>query len=169
MSSIDLNKTETGRLAALMVADAEGGRPWHPEELGAILRHQLAAPLDEDLGRIVAAAGRSDRKTGPDPVSFADLLQHPDPPPELLEAAKRFAKAQRGRGDAGLPEEVAAVLYHASIVAARLRLGLRISDLGDAALREGLRWALGLPWLDEPTRALLQDGVALLDAGAGST
>ena len=90
--------------------------------------------------------------------SFNDLLHHPRPPIELLELTKAFAKACRSHPDSPLPDEVATVLYLGSIVAAMTRCDRPISKLGSDGLRHGLDWALNQPWLDQPTRNLLEEG-----------
>jgi hypothetical protein len=76
----------------------------------------------------------------------------------LLELTRRFAKACRSRTGAPLPDEIATVLYFASIVAAMLRCGRRISKLDDEALVHALDWALDQPWLDASMRDLLCRG-----------
>ena len=159
-SAVALSQSGPEPLAALL---AEGGRPsglWQPEELGAIFRHQMAAPLLADLG---APAGVQDAPR----QSFADLLRHPSPPLALIEQVKDFAKTNAEHPEDGLPREIAAVLYYACIAAALLRLGARISKLPDADLGRGLRWAAEQPWLDEPTRQLLAGALAAVPpAGA---
>jgi hypothetical protein len=75
---------------------------------------------------------------------------------ELLELAKDFGKALRLDSSCGVPAEVATVIYYASIVAARVRLGRRISDLDEAALRRGVEWTLAQPWLDAAMRAMFE-------------
>lgn len=156
------------RLAALFdVSAADGaGRLWQDEELGAVLRHQLSAPLRVDLvslGR--SLAGKIETLTdslGLTLKSFGDLLSHPHPPVELLKLAKNFAKACRISPRSPLPREVATVLYFASVAAALARCRCRITSLTDAALSDGFRWVLDQPWLDDRTRALVREGTACL-------
>ncbi len=141
---------------------------WPQEELAAIWRHQLAAPvqaeapgvripLDEGLGRRVAGLVR-----GRCIVTFGDLFQHPHPPMELLQEVKDFAKANRDHPESLLPPEISSLLYYASIAAALLRCGHRISRLDDVALRQGIEWALAQPGLDEKTLTLLKAGLEFL-------
>jgi hypothetical protein len=136
-------------------------RLWQPEELGAILVHQCEASLARDLEPFVSdlAARLADAaaEDGPPLRTFGDLLAHPRPPLELLDAVKQFARHCRTHPDGPLPEEIATVLYLAAIVAARVRLGERITSMDDAALRSALDWALGQPWLDPATRTLLDE------------
>jgi hypothetical protein len=86
--------------------------------------------------------------------SFADLFQHPAPLVELLELVKDFAKANLDHPESGLPGEIAAALYYASIAAALVQLDARISQLPDADLQRGLNWTREQAWLDEPTKEL---------------
>jgi len=146
-------------LAALMEGSAEQARLWRPEELGAIFRHQMAAPVLVDLGGYDAGAAVRLKKLSDAQSlllkSFSDLFLHPAPPAELLELTKSFAKANMDNAESALPNEVAAALYYTSIAAALVRLDRRISKLGDADLRRGLLWTREQPWLDDPTRELL--------------
>jgi hypothetical protein len=143
----------------LLEASAERVRLWRPDELGAIFRHQMSAPVLVDLGGYdPGTALRLKTLTDAQSLllkSFSDLFHHPAPPLELLELTKDFAKANMDHPDSSLPAEVAAALYYTSIAAALVRLDARISSLPDASLRCGLLWAGGQPWLDEKNRQLL--------------
>ena len=77
----------------------------------------------------------------------------------MLELTKRFPKHCRNHPEHALPEEVATVLYFLALAVALLKCGSRISKLSDAALREGIVWALDQPWLDEGARKTLQEVV----------
>jgi hypothetical protein len=146
-------------LAALLEASGEGSRLWRPEELGAIFRHQMAAPVLVDLGGYdPGTAARLKRLSEAQSLllkSFADLFHHPAPPVELLELTKDFAKANMDHAQSSLPSEVAAALYYTSIAAALVRLGARITRLPEAELRRGLLWTREQAWLDEETKQLL--------------
>jgi hypothetical protein len=161
----ELDKTEPPRLAEMLALDGRAGHVWRAEELSAILRHQLDAPLEFDLGDLsdeyAAIAPPGDTGTLRWRVTFGELLHHARPPLPLVERAKRFAKACRNHPEGPLPVEVATVLYFALIVVARLRCdgAPRISALDDAALVEGMHWALAQAWLDERTRALFVGAV----------
>ena len=65
-------------LAAFLAAGGERARLWQPDELGSILRHQMAAPVLVDLGAFDAAtAARLKTLTDGQKLllkSFADLL-----------------------------------------------------------------------------------------------
>lgn len=171
MPADELDKTEPPRLAEMLALDARDARHvWRADELSAILRHQLDAPLEFDLGDLseeyAKVAPPAEAGTLHWRVTFGELLHHARPPLPLVERAKRFAKACRNHPDGPLPVEVATVLYFALIVVARLRCdGARISALDDAALVDGMQWALAQEWLDERTRALFVGAMEQLQKG----
>jgi hypothetical protein len=171
-----LSKSAPKSLAALMAEGAEHAGLWRPDELGAIFRHQLSAPILVDLGGMdSAAAGRLKLLADAQTLvlkSFSDLLLHPAPPLELLSLAKDFAKANMEHPGSSLPKEVAALLYYASIAAALVRRDERISRLNDAELARGLGWAKDQPWVDKQIQQLLVQALNKLsnaDAGSGTT
>jgi hypothetical protein len=144
-------------LADMLDVESDRKCPWRPEELAAILRHQLSVPLEGGCPDFCAEEDRpvpivaADTSLG----SLGDLFRSPSPPIELIERVKRFAKACRTRPDSPLPDEIATVLYLLAIVVARTKCGRSISQLDDAALQTSLAWALHQPWLDKATRQLL--------------
>lgn len=163
MSELDSSeavfKSRPKRLAALMGAGAEGTRLWLPEELAAIFRHQMQAPVLLDLGGFDPGTAvrlkTLSEAQGLILKSFSDLFHHPSPPLELLRLTKDFAKANLDHSESGLPSEIVSVLYYTSIAVALVRLDTRISQLKDADLRCGLLWAKDQAWVDEKTKALL--------------
>ncbi len=168
-----LSKSAPKSLAALMAEGAERARLWRADELGAIFRHQLSAPILVDLGGFdSASAARLKVLSEAQNLllkSFSDLLLHTTPPIELLRLAKDFAKANMDRPDGSLPKEVAAVLYYSSICAALTRLNERISQLKDPELERGLHWAKDQPWVDKQIHQLLVQGLDKLSGtGPGS-
>ena len=158
----------SGQLADVSGADATRLRkiwpgnnldmPWRPHELGDVLSHQLAAELD--IAPSAGPAGTLGRAT------YADLLLRDAAPPlGVLRGVKDWAKPFTFCDDGELPREVAGVLYYAAILAARLRLGKRISEQEDALLARAARWALRLPWLDASMTPLFTEAVASLETG----
>lgn len=144
------------------LADMIAVRPdalWTAEELGAILQHQLDASLEFDLSRLeqdpARGAAAVTQFRGGAIHTFRQLLNHPQPPVELLELTRRFAKNCRSQPDGPVPDEVATVLYLAAIVSARLKCGRMISRLDETALKHALDWALEQPWLDPGVGELL--------------
>jgi hypothetical protein len=102
------------------------------------------------------------RLPGPSPATFLDLLRHRQPSADLLDKVRQFAKGNREHPDPPL-RQIAAVLYRASILVARARTSRPISQLDDAAILDGGRWALGQSWIDPTTRAVFEE--AMLQVG----
>ncbi|HXJ55929.1 MAG TPA: hypothetical protein VNU68_04615 [Verrucomicrobiae bacterium] len=145
-------------LSKLMNVDKGTKNLWQPVEFGEFWHQQLDTPLEYNLTiRIKEAtntyAGASATSRTP-PRTFRELLTGPHPPIELLKLVKDFAKRHAKTEDGRLPEDVASMLYFASIAVALVRCGERISRLNDDKLRKGAEWALDQSWLDEATRLL---------------
>lgn len=140
--------------------------PRHLADPATLLRHVLTAPLPVDLAALDAMLAEKARAwaegQGLVLKSFADVLYHPHPLPDLLELAKDFAKEHRTDPESPLPREVATVLYYAFIAVALTRCGQRITRNEDGPLREGFRWGCEQPWVDEATRELLRGGLRAL-------
>jgi hypothetical protein len=172
-SSAALTKGRAKELAALIRTGDESSPLWGANELAALFRHQMSAPMLMDLGsfdprtaeqlKTLAAA------QGLLLSSFADLFNHSAPPLQLLQMVKDFAKANMDHPESGLPREIATALYYTSIAAALLRLDARISQLPDADLQRGLRKTQEQKWLDAQTKALLAGALKKLSGEGGST
>lgn len=171
-SSAALGKSRAKELAALMSTSDESSPLWRADELAALFRHQMSAPVLMDLGsfdpRTAEQLKTLTAAQGLLLSSFADLFGHPVPPRSLLELVKDFAKANRDHPESGLPREIATALYYTSIAAALVRLDARISQLPDAELQRGLRWTQEQRWLDEKTRTLLADALKKLSPEGSS-
>ena len=157
------------QLASLIGDDDIGERIWRPDQLAAILRHQLTTPLHVDLAGVSGAAGQfkaAAEARGLVLKSFGDLLQHRQPPVALLKLVKDFAKACRLSPDSTIPREISSVIYFASIIAAMTRCSRRITRLDNAAILKAVRWALEQPWLEEITRGLFLEGQQYLTSTA---
>ena len=163
-SSAAVFKSRANKLASLLSSGGERSRLWRPDELAAIFRHQMSAPMVVDLGAFDARTALRLRSLseaqGLVLKSFGDLFHHPAPVLELLGLVKDFAKANVDQPESGLPGEIAAALYYTSIAAALVRLNVRITQLPDPALQAGLQQTLEQAWLDEPTKALLIQALA---------
>jgi len=168
-SIFDTDRRQLASLLDMRADDAE--RLWKDEELGALLRHQMTAPMQVDLinlERGLALKVRSLAESlGLTLKSFGDLLAHPNPPLELLKITKDFAKACRLSPNSPMPREIASVLYFTSIAAALVRCRRRITGLTNEALAEGFRWVLSRPWLDAPTRDLTEECLQFLNNHKG--
>jgi len=166
---MDHRPSDNPQLLAQLISLAGDRRAsWLPEDLSAMWRHQLRAPLDFDLAETapdarativhLSTAGGAPLRT------FADLLNHPAPPLELLRFAKDFAKIKRADANAGFPKEIATALYYAVIAAAQLRHNERLTELGPDALRYGLNWTMQLEWLDDQNRSMLGETLRTMPA-----
>jgi hypothetical protein len=169
MRKDDIRQTDDASLARLMDFARRDDPVWSAQELGAILRHQLQAPLTSDLdvteNEALAASIDLCARSDPPIRTFGELLFHPRPPVELLEAVKQFAKSCRVGTAAAMPDEIATMLYILSIVAAMTKCDRRISKMDTIALQHCLTWGLEQTWLDEPTRQLLERGSEAVGAG----
>lgn len=143
-------------------------RLWHPEELQAVFAHQLAAPVQVDLaglpGDVSATLKLLGESQGLLLRSYGDLFRHRHPPVELLMLVKDFAKSHMTRSGGLLPRDVAKALYCLSIAAALARCARRITALSDADLRGRFDWVVAQPWIDAPTKEVVQQARACLPA-----
>ena len=162
-----------GRAIALGSSRATGDSAvhWSADEVAAIYRHELTAPLHVELGALDAVTARRlklvSASNGLLLRSMGELLHHPNPPVELLAMVKDFGKASLDHPDSPLPREVAGVLYWSAIAAALVRAGQRITSLPDAKLRDGFNWTAQFAWLDEAGRALLRHAAERLETSGG--
>jgi hypothetical protein len=165
----DLSSVTPDCIAQVLQMSAGNVPLWSRAELAAVLRHQLSAPIEYDLGALPAGAAQMARFTASTRglllKSLADLFNHPNPPLELLNLTRKFAKAHRNQPDSPLPAEISTLLYYASTAAALVRCQRRITSLDDDALREGFAWAAGLDWIDEPLVSLFTAAGRLLSPG----
>ena len=154
------------RLADLIDEAGDERRIWRPTEIASLLKHQLAAPVEFDLGAMtVSDAAKVCMLTESQGLllkSFGELFRHSCPPLELLRMVKQFAKALMNSPHGPLPQEIAKVLYFSSIVVARIRLRERITELEDDALARALTWLLEQPWLNGNSRMLFTEGLRFL-------
>ena len=154
------------KVADLLDLGDESAQVCRPEELAAIYRHQMTAPVAVDLraleGTLLARLKLLAEANGLLLKSFGDLFHHPAPPLELLRLVKDFAKRNREHPKSPLPREVATVLYYLSIAAASVRCQTQITSLESTRLRQGLAWAANREWSDAPARELLLQAKAAL-------
>jgi hypothetical protein len=139
---------------------------WRTPELLEMLRHQLAAPLQLSLGSLSAEVAHQLRLAQADPLMTLDqLLRDPHPPVELLKLVKRFAKLCMRDRENPLPSDIVALLYYASIAAARVRGQAEITALTPAKLTRGLTWLRGQSWVTDEMRRLFDAALEQLEAG----
>jgi hypothetical protein len=156
---MDERKSAPPSLAGLMDVEVEPERLWQADELGSILHHQLRAPLETELGEL-----HCPDVAHPDQVTFGDLLHQANPPVELLERVRNFAKGQLNLPHSPLPHEVASVLYYCSILVAVTRCGRRITSLDDRSLVVGCRWVLSQSWVEPAIHEVCEKALQRLEA-----
>jgi hypothetical protein len=158
-------------LSSLLELREDTRHVWRPEELGAIWKHQLTAPMPLALGDSLSAEVMHELEmlelSRKNLKNLDELLHGAQPAIGLLNLVKRFAKQCWSDRDGPLPREIAALLYYASIAVADLRLGKRISELRSDELIQGLRWSGTPTWVDEQTRQLLKEALTRMGQGAG--
>lgn len=168
----DIPGTPDPQKLANMLQAGKPGRLWRDDELGAVLRHQLSAPVNFDLeGMDKGESARLETLAQADQLlirSFADLLFHPHPPVELLQMTKDFAKACSLHPDSPLPQEIAKLLYFAAIAAAMVKCDLRITALGPVELQASINWLCGRDWVDDRMKDLLRQASNRLTANGVS-
>jgi len=150
-----LSTTTPAQLLGLL---REGATPspevWDASDFADIWRQQLHTPLVTITHRPEASEDRGEVST------LAQLLEHPNPPSQLVRLLAQYAKSCVVQPHGDLPEELARVLYFLMVGVGRLRGEQDISSLTAEGLAEGLRWATSRDWLDERTRAHLTDLLA---------
>jgi hypothetical protein len=154
------------QVAKLLQLDQTTPEPWSPEDLPAMVRHQMSAPLEFDLGSVKLS--QLEQKTitelltgaaGSGVKTFGDLLRSDKPPLELLKLSQKFFKQNVTSTSKGSPEQkVAYLFYLLSIVAARIRLGVKTSKLSDKELLKGIQSIVSRSWINDQVRELLEDG-----------
>ena len=163
---MDIEKTDSRALSRLLKIGLEQSDYWTEDELAVILRHQLEGPLTIDLESLAPdIESQLEELQPPDEKpfeTFADVLFHANPPPQLTTLIKEFAKQQRD--SRGLNDEIASFLYVAAICAA-VRSGDRsMTSLDNVAIINNIQQLLSFPWLDERARQLLENAVQDLEA-----
>jgi len=148
---------------------------WRDDDLAAMFRHQLATPLEFDLGQQMPQVLRDLRTSAEGAAAacrtFRQILLDDATgvvtPDAVLEAIKNYGKSLGRHRDSVVPREIGKLLYFCAIAAARVRSGTQISDLPSPALESGLRWAMQQPWIDDPSRQLLAAAMLTIRDASG--
>ena len=145
-------------LARILRLDDTGNELWSPEEMQAMWRHQLSAPIDLDLDTVVSVKATELRKSPAIAAvrgkTFGEVLGHPAVADEVLLLIKEFAKQTLKDSEESQLKEVAKALYYACYAAGLLRRAEPLGSMSRQELLPGFEWALRQPWLDETTRNL---------------
>lgn len=161
-----IDETNPHLLGQMLACEDENTSLWRREELGGLLKHQLATPLREALGTI-------DLTFAPDLMAaiqdtryplrtLHDLFVHPRPPLELLEFTKQLGRRNTQHNSGEMPPEVGAAIYFGSIALALVRCNERISSFDDEQLSCGFEQLLSWEWLDEDLRKAVQQAMGKL-------
>ena len=153
----ELDQLPFSGAARLMAMAMDHDPSWPEKELGAMLAHQWSSELTVDLrgltGVSVGMVEQLAQAADPPIRTFADLLWHEQPPVQLLNWVKEFAKQAAGHPSRPLPLALSKALYSLTILVAK-RQGHHISSQSNTAIFRGGAWLLGQAWLDQATREL---------------
>jgi len=153
-------------LAKILEQNQEDAALWGAGEMNAMWKHQLQAPLEDDLRTVSSAklsALRHDLETqGFLEKSFENLLHHSKPPLALLKAIKDFAKQTFKNAEDAQFKEIAAALYYATYAVGLLCHNQRLGGMKRRELVGGFDWALGRTWIDEATKNAISQAKPLL-------
>lgn len=151
--------TNAAVLISAMSDPENGDNGWTEADRAAMWRHQLATPIAQDIKAADPLSGivahRLAGAANPAIITYADLLLHSDPPVDLLRLVKDFGKREAIMPDGCLPQSIARCLYHSSILLARVRCGISISELPDHTLIEAVQSIARSAWIDQMTSSLL--------------
>lgn len=142
--------------ARRLLAIGAGGRAaWGTDEL----KVAWDSLLQTGLASIASEASRGAASALE--VRIADVVHASErQPAETLRALKEWAQqvmreAERHQGDGSpIPPQAASVLYHLAIVLAQMWHGAALTNLDDATLNEGVRWASRQMWVDPVSLAI---------------
>ncbi len=129
------------------------------QQLSDVLRSAVEASLDPAM----ASANWLARDIDPNYNTAVELLTDSTVSLETLRKAKDVYKTMRILGESPADRRIAARLYAASIGAALVHHGRRISRQSDSALQRGLQ-SLGTDKrMPQPIRRLAEAGLIMLD------
>ena len=164
MTEPNVHGTDPQRLSRLWGCESDDLVQWQPDELGAMFKHLLTAPIVDEVERVEPRLAKKlrERESAPDETTktFGGLLSHEQPPLDLLDLVKEFCKhAEDGES---LPADVAFVLYAAVISVALDRCHERITSSDDDSLRSTIKWAGSRDWIDADTKSLFEKALTSL-------
>ena len=164
MDSDDFDRYPERALSHFVTTGLDSESVWHLDDLAAMLTHQLALPLDQELAQLSGISSDDVRSLAthakPPIHTFGDLLIHPSPSYDLLDQVKRYTKLVRSKAQDPMLQQVVSLVYYAAIAAAWLRHGRRLTSLDGSIVHEGLQWSLERPWLDPSLAPLFRDALA---------
>ncbi len=153
-------------LRLVSLADSEAVPLWSGDEIADVWRHQLRALLVrciQELGPVHAIRCETLCAELDPPVrTLQELIRHPKPNVELLSLVARWVERALGEVDEVLPRDVALCIFNLLIVLARTRCSTKLIAGQDIELARRAEWVAARPWLDAPTRAVMQRAIAEL-------
>jgi hypothetical protein len=163
-SSQAVFKSSAAQLAKIMSLDETTPDVWSEQDLAAMLRHQMTAPLNFDLSSFEMKAARAEdrRKTLASATkqrikSFEDLLFHREPPLELLKLSKEFFKRRLQKCKKDSPEWNLAYLFYLLSILAAGDHASKVSSLTSNELRIGMKWVMKQQWANNSIRELMNE------------
>jgi hypothetical protein len=130
---------------------------------GSSIHEALRWALEENTDSSMASADWLVRDIDPDQPSAVALLSSADVSLKNLKLAKDAFKTMRIVGETAVDRSLASRLYLASIAAAMVRHGERISQQSDRALRRGLESMARDPHVARKLRELAEQAQLWLD------
>jgi hypothetical protein len=129
---------------------------WNSFDLAELLRDLVGKPLADILpdARQLVEFEHDGSSGKPLPATLGELFERRAPSIALLEAVKKKARESIRDEASSLPSDVWSVVYFASIAAALVHGGSRISKSNDETLSYGFQRILELNWLNNSLRAL---------------
>jgi hypothetical protein len=149
VSDTDPSTNLSDALSELIAFDAQGRAVWPARE--------LAGKLEEPLSQL-----SGDLNCLNEIQTVRELLEHPNPPIEMLMRLKDLSKR---RPTDLFPPEMALLLYYGSIAAGMVRCGKSITKLRDEDLRNGFTWTIKQPWVPESICELFRRALSQLSGG----
>ena len=153
--------TKPEGLARILSVDDNGVNLWNAEEMQAIWKHQLSAPIDADLDTLVSVRA-TELRASPEvkavgSKTFSELLNHPAPPIQLLKLTKEFAKQTLKNAEEAHLRDLASALYYATYAAGLKHFNQLLGSMSGRELLPGFDWALKQSWLDSQTLKLISE------------
>jgi len=168
-SSTAVFKSGAKHLLRFLNLDETTPEEWQNEDLAAMVRHQLAAPLRADLQ--AGALGKSEAQGLDRDLttaaarginSFGDLLLHQAPPADLLKRSKEFFKKKAALSKKHSADwKIAFLFYNISVLAA-WQHKFNISKLTPTDLLEFTKWAVKQDWVEPTIKDHLAHSLRLL-------
>jgi len=158
-----LDESDPGELAGMLSVRGTPEGIWQPIEKADLLRHCVEMPVGEYLE--IDTSPKPNKKFGADrsfepgvmSASLEELFRAPDPPLALLAAVKRHARRLMSPGASNLPAEVHRCVYSASIAAALVAHGERISKSNPDVLTAAFEQLAAEAWIEDWLRRLFGD------------